>query len=95
MFSVAGLLGLPVTLLAMRTGAYRRRSAHDRQPDSGNAPPIGELVPAPFVGHGVGNGDDLPRAADLGVGVRGVDVVWYTGGRPGATMGRPAVERAL
>ncbi len=46
LFSVAGVIGLLVTLLTMRSGAYRRLSARYQQPEMGGDTPLEERVPA-------------------------------------------------
>ena len=51
LFSVAGLVGLLVTLLAMRSNAYRRLAAHYQQPEGGGDLPLGRMVPALAAQH--------------------------------------------
>ena len=51
LFTVAGAIGLSVTLLAMRSGAYRSLSARYRRPEAGGDMPLGPLVPALAARH--------------------------------------------
>ena len=51
LFTVAGAIGLLVTLLAMRSGAYRSLSARYRRPEAGGDMPLGPLVPALAARH--------------------------------------------
>jgi MFS transporter, DHA3 family, multidrug efflux protein len=49
LFSVAGSIGLLVTLLAMRSNAYRRLSVQCRQPEGGRSMPLGFGEPSAAI----------------------------------------------
>lgn len=51
LFTVAGLIGLLVTLLAMRSGAYRRLSAMYLRPEGREDVPLRSGAPAVAAGH--------------------------------------------